>query len=337
MSISFLFKMLPVLPVMKKYGKISIDKFGAEFKHPAVGRLLRGVVPETYDASSLLFTLATLHAGDGGYPEGGSLPMVHRMAKTFTDLGGVLLLNSSVKKVNIHNGKTTGVTLENGALDADAVIVTQETIAAVAKLFDTPPNDAWISDLIRETESEVCTFISIGVRTELPDGALPVWELNTPITHAGNTIHSIGFNSYRRYAPEGGTALTTIFGSDTYDFWKKAKSEGRYEEEKHAIAGQVSRALCEKYPQCEGKIEVIDIATPMTYERYTGAYHGSWMSIKRPGSKMKIYPGECENIIGLYFAGHRIMPPGGLPGALATGRTAAQQLCRRFNVMFVSE
>ncbi|MCL2426133.1 MAG: plasmid recombination protein [Oscillospiraceae bacterium] len=35
------------------------------------------------------------------------------------------------------------------------------------------------------------------------------------------------------FASDGGTDLTTISFGDTYDFWKKAKDEGRYEDEKH--------------------------------------------------------------------------------------------------------
>ena len=333
MSLGFLFKMLPVFPVMSKFGKISTAEFVDQFQHPGIRRLLR-IGPDEYNATSLIFTLATLHAGDGGYPEGGSLSLTQRMAKTFTDLGGKLILNAQVQKVNIQNNIAIGVTLAKETLPADAVIITQETIAALEKLFDTPPDDPWITELRRDTEPAVCTFISIGVRAELPDHMLPEWKLETPITYAGKVVDEIGFNSYRQYAPAGGTALTTILMGDTYDFWAKAKTEGHYDEEKQALAEQISRALCVKYPQCEGKIEVIDVATPLTYERYTGAYHGSWMGVTRPKSKMKTYSGVCESVKGLYFAGQRIMPPGGLPGALSTGRTAAQQVCRQFVTVF---
>jgi phytoene dehydrogenase-like protein len=68
--------------------------------------------------------------GDGGYPEGGSLAMTERMAQTFKSLGSKLLLNTKVKKAVIENEAVTGVMLENETLSADAMIVTQETIAA---------------------------------------------------------------------------------------------------------------------------------------------------------------------------------------------------------------
>jgi phytoene dehydrogenase-like protein len=334
MTFGFLHNMLHALPVIRRLSKINCYDYAMRFRHPGIQRLLR-VVPDQYTASSLIFTLATLHAGDGGYPDGGSLAMVHRMAKKFTDTGGTLMLNTQVQKIIVHSGNVSGVLLRDGAMDADAVIVTQETIAALEGLFETPPKDTWINELRANVDSAICTFISVGVRAELPDGLLPEWKLEKPITFADQTIPAVSFYSYRRYAPEGGTALTTISFGDTYDFWKQAKDDGRYEEEKQILAEQFSSALCAKYPQCEGKIEVIDIATPLTYERYTGAYRGSWMSVMKPGDKMKQYPGNCEGINGLFFAGHRLMPPGGLPSAAASGRQAAQMVCRLYDVQFV--
>jgi phytoene dehydrogenase-like protein len=236
--------------------------------------------------------------------------------------------------VNIQNGNVTGVKLPDTFLEADAVIVTQETAAAIDELFETPPDDPWLREIRDTVKPVVCTFISIGVRTVLSDNQLPKWKLENPINYAGKEELFLSFSSYPQYAPEGGTALTTIFMADTYDFWKKAKEEGRYEQEKQTLAEQVSRALCQRYPQCESKIEVVDIATPLTYERYTGAYHGAWMSMTEPGDKMKQFPGTCKDITGLYFAGHRLMLPGGLPSAAASGRQAAQLVCRQFGAVF---
>jgi len=166
----------------------------------------------------------------------------------------------------------------------------------------------------------------------MPHNFIPEWKLNKPIVYAGQKVEYLGFYSHAE--PKGGTALTMALLHDTYDFWKRAKEEGSYQAEKHALAEQISRVLCARYPQAEGNIEVIDVATPLTYERYTGAYHGSWMAIVSPRDKMKRYPGTVEDVQGLYFAGHRLMSPGGLPSAAASGRQAAQLVCRQFDAMF---
>ena len=345
MKIGAILGMLPALPRLVKLNKISCRDYAMQFSHHGIQTLLR-IVPDEYSAVSLVGTLATLDIGDGAYPKGGSLAIVERMVKTFEGLGGKLLLNTAVKKVNVEQGVSaaaagniaTGVRLENGTvLNADAVIVAAETIAALERLFDTPPDDSWLSKLCRNTKSSACTFIGVGIRANLPD-PLPGWILAEPIKYAGMTETYIRFNNYcnyEAYAPEGCTVLTTALMGDTWEFWKKAQTDGRYEEEKQALADQISRVICQKYPQAEGKIEVMDIATPLTYERYTGAYHGSWMSITGAGDKMQMYPGDSKNVSGLYFAGHRLIPPGGLPVALYTGFAAAQMACRQFGLVFI--
>ena len=332
-SFGAMINMLSVLPTINRLGKISCFDFAAKFKHPGMQQLFSFM--SEYDASSFMFTLATLNSGDGGYPESGSLSMTNRMAQTFTEMGGTLLLNTKVHKVNIDNGVVIGVSLGKESLDADAVIVTQETIAALDNLFDVSINDKWLIDLRTSVKPAICTFVGVGVSAELAD--TPEWELDEPIKFANQSISRLGFynySGYEGYAPIGGTALTTAFLGDTYDFWKQAKTEGRYEDEKQLLAAQIKKAINKKFPQSEGKIDVIDIATPLTYERYTGAYRGSWMVIKEPGDQLKQYPGFSEEVDGLYFAGHRLMTPGGLPVALVSGRRAAQLVCRQFDTTF---
>jgi phytoene dehydrogenase-like protein len=364
MSLGFLLRILPAMGAFKRLSKLSCAEYCKQFKHPGLQRLL-DYIPGRYTALSLAFTLATLNIGDGGYPMGGSLAMVKRMVKTYLDLGGTLLMNTKVKRVVIDNGVATGVELEKRAssgktsetdlqhenasqredsqqhegeiLSADAVIITQETISALDALFDEPLEDAWLEDLRQTTKPSTCTFVCVGVSTRLPERILPEWQLSEPIHYAGQTVTKLSFNNYGEYegyAPEGGMSLTTAFVSDTYDDWKQLLDEGRYDAERQQLAVQISRALCMRYPELEGKIEVIDIATPLTYERYTGAYHGSWMSITEPGDKNKSYPGFVDSVQRLYFAGHRMSPPGGFPVAAASGRTAAQMVCREFGVVF---
>jgi phytoene dehydrogenase-like protein len=338
MKFGTLLKMIPAFPRLIKLNRITCKDYTDKFTHIGIQKAFKGVVPDEYSAVALIVTLSTLNTEDGGYPEGGSLPMVERMVKTFKDLNGTLLLNTKVKKIKIEDKTVVGVTLDNETeLNADAVIVTQETMAALNNLFDTPLPDKWLTDLRKNTKPAVCTFIGIGIRCVLPKPIIPAWELDESIEHARIAETQLCFynnSGHKGYAPENSSVLTTAFMGDTYDFWKKAKDEGRYEKEKQVLADKICRAVCKKFPQAQNKIEVIDIATPLTYERYTGAYHGSWMSVLGVGDKMTAYPGFSRSISGLYFAGHRMMPPGGLPAAVYTGRVAAQMVCRQFNVLF---
>ena len=263
------------------------------------------------------------------------------MAEKFTSLGGKLTCGTAVEKVIVENGAVKGVQAAGLRIDADAVILAGDTLTAVSRLFDTCPDDDWINALKNDTEVCNCTFAGIGVKADL--SALPqalLVKLDTPLDVGGEKLSSIMINNYGSfagYAPEGGSALTVILGfTDTYDFWLHAKTSGVYEDEKNKIAHNLETILGSALPQTKGSIEVIDIATPLTYERYTGSYHGSWMSKMVVGSKMKKYPCILKNIHNVYFSGFRTEFPGGLPCALTSGRRAAQLLCKDFDAVFQS-
>lgn len=49
---------------------------------------------------------------------------------------------------------------------------------------------------------------------------------------------------------------------------------------------------------------------------------------------MEHYPAKPGSIRNLYFAGQRLVIPGGLPVAAETGRLAAQYLCRDTGTVF---
>lgn len=221
---------------------------------------------------------------------------------------------------------------------ADAVIVTADTRSAVDSLFDVPLSAPWLQTLRADIQPVLCSFVCIGVREDLSD--LPaefVFPLKKPVWHAGEEIKTLCFRNYARYkdyAPEGCTALTTAFMGDSYDYWKSAFEDGSYAEKK-ALLGEASvSALIERVPRAAGKIDVVDVATPLTYERYLKSWRGSWMSLTGPGSKMRTFPGYVENVSNLFFAGQRQMLPGGLPSALYSGRCAAQMVCRALDEVF---
>ena len=88
-------------------------------------------------------------------------------------------------------------------------------------------------------------------------------------------------------------------------------------------------------PETKDNIEVVDVATPLTFERYCSSYQGSWMSVWQKNSPKVSYPQKLPEIKGTYFVGQRISMPGGLPLAAYSGRTAIQHLCRDTDTIFV--
>ena len=181
-------------------------------------------------------------------------------------------------------------------------------------------------------------FISLGVKADL--SKLPyaiVLPLKKPLEYGGCKWTELRINNYARYkdhAPEGSTSLTCLLIGDTYSFWKAAKIDGSYKAKKEELCNLFIDAVSNFIPEVKTDLEVTDVATPLTYERYTGAFEGSWMSVFKPAGSQDNYPLKSKTVKGLYFAGLRTMMPGGLPIAVYTGRQAVQYLCRDKKVVF---
>ena len=134
-----------------------------------------------------------------------------------------------------------------------------------------------------------------------------------------------GFDS--TMAPEGKTVMACYYSAD-YDFWKTAhEDKAHYKAEKKRLEDDAIAMLIRRFPEAEGHIEVTDVVTPVTYERYCNAWRGSWMTWGN-GSKdvPQYFPGQLPGLKHFIMAGIWTLPPGGLPSAAASGRFAAQRL-----------
>jgi phytoene dehydrogenase-like protein len=349
-SLAKVWKMLPALLSMPRLNKTSVSEYVKRFKSPAIRLLLSSVVNPDYDLVSFFYILGCFMAGDGGYVEGGSLKMSQNMADYFQNLGGELRLKCKAEKVVVENGVAKGVlagasggsalapAVSQECIPADAVIVAADILGSGARLFDPPLAYPWLSKMKRERALVVNTFFCFGVNAELPDiPEVCVFPVE-PFEYAGSIIREIPLSNYygfEGYAPPGCSALTARIRTDSYDYWKQAKADGTYQSKKEALFETVLERIEKQYPALKGKTAVRDVATPLTYERYTGNVRGAWMTKVLPGQKRAGYPCKPQGIARLYLAGHRLYPPGGMPPALFTGRTAAMHLCRDAGAVFV--
>ena len=345
MPLSMLFSVLSAVRTLGALSKLSRDKFINSFTHEGIRDMIRASTSEKNGILAFVFTLATIARGEGGFPEGGSLPFVDRIVKTFTRMGGKILYDTRADRVITENNPVNGrraIGVITGAkkIYVDAVIITADTMA-IDHLFDVPPKARWLDEMKAVTEPTMATFVSLGINADLKKYQKEYsFKLKSPIKIGDEIYEFMSLYNYADdpvYSPEGKTALTIPLGGDTYDFWKKAKEENRYAGEKQRVANAVIEALSIQMPETAGKVEVVDVATPLTYERYCANWKGSWMTEMKPGIKMKTYPAVINGLDGVYFAGHRMTPPGGLPIALVSGRMAVQHLCRDTGTLFVSE
>ena len=333
-DIPLLLSMAPGIIKLPRLLKYSAQEYAAAFKHPGIQKTLgEFIVYKKFGSLSLLHTMAC-YMDSGVYPKWGSLDLGKRMENKIKTLRGRMVFNTKVDKIIFDGNKACGLEINGEKIPFDAVIVSQDLLT-VRNLLDRPLKDRWIL-AAKEYPPVQTTYATIGVRDDLGD--LPfAFAFNEDINVGGFQYDYIALTNYAQhtaYAPDGCTSLTCSFTGDSYEYWNERRKNGTYDEQKQKLANELRRLIEKNMPRLKDKIEVINIATPLTYERYTGSYKGAWMTILE---KNKIPPAQRSISAAyrrLYFAGFRTRAPGGLPVAMLSGFRASQYLCRDFRMVF---
>jgi phytoene desaturase len=336
-------KMLPIAGTLQKYEKISMSELAENFKNQDLKRAITAIIPSHYKASSLLATLASLHAMDSGWPAGGSLAFAKRIADKFIDFGGKINYKAKVKEVIIEEGIAKGIKLADGSTHyADYVIAAADGYEVIYNMLKGKYTDETIKTLYSDKISYpiyTSVYISLGIEADL--SAYPhtlYFKLRRPIDVGGLSHEFMTSRHYcyePTFAPKGNSVVTIFFEAD-YDWWEKKKTDpDAYKAEKERISAEVIAAFTERFPETAGKIKKIDMATPMTYVRYCNAYRGAWMSwAPTPGAKIRFISGMLPGLKNFYLTGQWLMPPGGLPTAVMTGCWTIQRICKKENILF---
>lgn len=325
--------------VSKALSKVSVKEYASRFKSPLIRKALSTIVPSEYSAIALIFTLAVFTGGNGDYPLGGSRAMARRMAEKYQSLGGDLRLNAEVEEIVVENGTAKGVLMKDGSIETgDYVIPACDTHVTFNRLlkgmyFDKQLEERYSNPSLYPLYS--CVYLSFAVDQDMKDYPETL-AFDTAPFNCGNKQYNellIHHYCFDRFAPEGKSALISILMTDEadYQYWKGLRQDpARYKEEKRSLSEKVIAAIEARFPELRGKITALDAATPLTYERYCGAYKGAWMSFAMlPGSKQMLHNGRIKGIGNICMAGQWLMPPGGLPAALVTGKWAVQRICKK--------
>lgn len=339
-------ELIKMTPASLRYIQLNNKKYTdyvARFKNSHIRHLLLSVIGTRYNALSFIYTLVSFVSGDCGYPEGGSRVMTQNMADTFTSLGGKIEYRTEVTGIATETSesgknKITGVCVDGKLIEADAVIVAQDTLTAINSLLKDKLHERWTDKMRRIVKTEQNMFICLGVKADLKNYPRAfVIPLDAPFKAGPLEFGELRVNNYSLYkdhSPAGCTSLTCLLLGDSYSWWKAAKKDGSYQQKKSELAAAFIETLSRYVPEIKDNVEVTDVATPLTYERYCASAEGSWMSVWQPGDSMFSFPNKSKSVDGLYFASQRTAMPGGLPVAVTSGRKAAQFLCRDNGVMF---
>jgi phytoene dehydrogenase-like protein len=146
------------------------------------------------------------------------------------------------------------------------------------------------------------------------------------------------FGSDPSLAPPGKGVLKVVLKT-SYAFWQELhRDPNRYRSQKERVADLVLDQLDPRFPGLRSQVEVIDVATPVTTERYTGNGRAFQGSLGIPLLGLLAGRGIVRTVLGLsnfYMAGQWAGFPG-LPWVAAMGRSLVKHLCRQNEHPFVT-
>jgi len=330
-------RMLPFLPPLIQWGPVSAEEFGRRFQDP----FLQRAIPLMFAWKEIpmmagLTQMAYMHQGNGAFPEGGSLAFAQAIEKRYLKLGGEITYKSQVEKILVKDDRAEGVRLYNDEEhQADIVISAAD---ARSTIFDLLGGEYANQRIRNYFDGRLPTLsllqVSLGVRRDLSNE--PHWVtylLDRPVTIAGEERCDVWVKNYcfdPTLASAGKSVIEVLLKSN-YGYWQHIYGRKSYDMEQDQVADQVIDLLERFYPGLRQDIEVVDVATPLSYERYTGNWLGStcgWLLTKRtmPLNILgisKILPG----LKNFYLVGQWVEPGGSLPLAASSGRNAIRMIC----------
>jgi len=334
---------------LKAWMNLSAESFSQRFKDPLLKEAFQEIWFPEFSMFFMLFLFADLHNRNAGYPIGGSMPMSLALEKKYIELGGEIQYNAKVVEILTNEGKATGIVLENGTqYTADRVVSAADGYSTLFNMLD----EKYVDEKSREPYEKwlpfpPLIFVSLGVNRKFDDISWTVsgfsFKLNNPVEIGDRlreriTVHI--FNHDPSMAPEGKTAITIMFKTD-YRWWKDlAGNPEAYNRKKKDIIETVVHQLEQRFPGISSQIEVSDVATPLTFERYTGNWKGSfegWLITPENSDEiMKPLPQTLPNLRNFYMCGQWLQLGGGLPTSIMSARRLLNLICKEDNKKFKS-
>jgi phytoene dehydrogenase-like protein len=190
-------------------------------------------------------------------------------------------------------------------------------------------------------EMNFCVALGVARDMSAEPHAL-TWFLEQPVEILGRPHDRLDvgvFNFDPSLAPPGKTPLRLLFKA-SYAYWKALSADrARYDEEKQRTAETVIAQLDRRFPGLAQQVEVRDVSTPLTIERFTGNWHGlqAW-GVPGQGitAMMKGFTRTLPGLENFYMAGHWAEAMIGISTAAISGRNTIKTICKHDGKRFTT-
>ncbi|MHB8894975.1 MAG: phytoene desaturase family protein [Candidatus Geothermincolia bacterium] len=304
-----------------------------------------------WEVSALSMVSMMKSFADGAFvPLGGFQVLADAFAKAFTDSGGTLLFNHEVTSINTDKGRVSEVEMVPRAkVSTEFVVSDADSKRTLLRLLDRENFTTTFLERVDEAPVSLTGFVvhlglgkklgpefaggplmvspsyderemleEVSVKTRYPESGKIRWSMMAPSMVDPSL------------APHGKTCLDVIVPCVPYNFMRRwGVEEGgvrgeKYKGIKEKYAEVVVDAVARTFPDLVSHVEAFDIATPITYERYTMAIDGCWYDSAPTGRQaIPRRPGPKTPVGGLLLTGSKSVFGGGIYPAIMAGVLAA--------------
>jgi phytoene dehydrogenase-like protein len=334
---------------MKRWSSTSISALCSRLKSPVLAEVLRtmfggegsnGDMPMI----AMIIMLGFMHKGSCGYPIGGSLEFARAIERRYIELGGRIRYNARVEKILVENDRAVGIRCNGEEHRCHEVISCADGRTTLFDMLE----GKHLSDEQREAYQNYPLFpsliyVSLGIGRdlgELPHVSIFPLKKNIVLEDGALTLKQLGLRLFTfdpTMAPAGKTAGIVMIESRGIDYWNGLRSNdpARYKAEKERIGELVIEALEGEFGGIKEHVEVVDVATPATWQRYTGNWKGSFEGFLPTRKTMARNLGfTVPGLANFHMHGQWVAVGGGLPPAGTNGRIVARKLCKKYGKRF---
>ncbi len=324
-----------------RYGR-KISDFVKDLKTPWLKDFFCSIFLPESPTWFVMMLLALLADKQCAFLGRGCQDFVLAMEKHYKALGGEANYRATVEKILVENDHAVGIRLSDGQeYRADYIVSTGDSYNTIFKLLEA----RYINDKIKKRHetwplNRPFLIASYGVTREFP-GELPFSTivLEEPLVIGNEKIKALFvriLNYGSRFAPAGKTVFQVEVETG-FDYWFDLQSRDciAYDREKKCVADALLSSVEKYYPGLSSQVEMVDVATPSTFWRYTLNRKGSWGAwLMTSDIIMERIERKLPGLNNFYMAGQWVMC-GGVPPSLYSGRHAIQLIChdekKKFN------
>ncbi|MCM8792768.1 MAG: NAD(P)/FAD-dependent oxidoreductase, partial [Candidatus Omnitrophica bacterium] len=294
-----------------------------------------GLPPKQLPFFSFLVSFCDYVYNGGYYPKGGGQAIADALVAVIRENGGAVVFKKPAEQVLIKNGVAYGIlSKDRDVFLGNKIICNIDARTVFHKLIGAQHLNHLFLKKIDEMEPSISAFqVYLGLSVDLTSSGLIDYTIFLNYDYNLEKHYQDSVDNKMDKSPleisiyslltdnksSKNRSIVNIISLAGYDFWKNIPKE-LYKDKKEELANILIKRAEAVIPKLSSSIDTMEVATPLTMERYTGNYKGAiygWspklaqFGVRRMGQKTPIK--------NLFLCGAWTKPAGGIAGVMQSG------------------